>query len=60
MASTGGAVSAEVIEVIKVIKVVATRGNGQTTVFRQVTTYWSTDGALLAEVDPCAGDDGVT
>lgn len=41
-------------EVIEVIKVVSTRGDGDTTIFREVTSYWSKDGVLLAEVDPCA------
>lgn len=43
-------------EVIEVIKTEATRGDGETTVFRVVTSYWSKDGTLLAEVDPCADD----
>lgn len=44
-------------EVIEVIRTVATRGNGETTVFRTVTSYWSKDGVLLAEVDPCPDEE---
>jgi hypothetical protein len=29
------------------------RGNGKDDPYRTVTQYWSTDGELLAEVDPC-------
>jgi hypothetical protein len=43
-------------QVIEVIKTVATRGDGIHTIFREVTSYWTTDGVLLAEVDPCADD----
>lgn len=39
-------------EVIEVIKVVSTRGDGDRTIFREVTSYWTKDGELLAEVDP--------
>lgn len=40
-------------EVISVIKTVSTRGNGVDSVFREVIQYWSLDGKLLAESDPC-------
>jgi hypothetical protein len=40
-------------EVIQVIRTVATRGDGKDTVFREVTSYWSLNGELLAELDPC-------
>lgn len=43
-------------EVIEVIRTVATRGDGETTVFREVISYWAKDGTLLAEVDCCGGD----
>lgn len=49
MAGSHGTRQAEVIEVIKTV---ATRGDGNKTVFREVTSYWTTDGHLLAEVDP--------
>lgn len=43
----------------KVIQVIETdllkRGDGKTTILRGVKQYWSLDGKLLAEVDPCAG-----
>ena len=41
----------------KVIQVIETtllkRGNGKDTPVRIITQYWSIDGRLLAEVDPC-------
>lgn len=46
-------------EVIEVIRTVATRGDGRTTIFRAVTSYWSKDGVLLAEVDPYHDDEEV-
>jgi len=48
--------SARSAEVIEVIKVVSTRGDGDRTIFREVTSYWTKDGTLLAEVDPYADD----
>lgn len=46
------------VELVEVIRVVFTRGDGQNTVFREVTQYWSTDGTLLAEQDNYAdGED---
>lgn len=45
-----GARSAEMIEVIKVV---STRGNGNDEPFREITQYWTKDGKLLAEDDPC-------
>jgi hypothetical protein len=42
-------------KVIEVIEVVCGRGNGQDNVFRLVKQYWSKDGKLLAENDPCEG-----
>ena len=46
-------------EVIEVIKTEATRGDGINTIFRVVTSYWSKDGVLLAEVDFYHDDDKV-
>jgi hypothetical protein len=43
--------SAKVIEVIETFSV---RGNGVDSVFREVIQYWSKDGKLLAENDPCS------
>ena len=43
-------------KVIQVIETMQTRGNGVTTVMRGVKQYWSLDGELLAEVDPCPGE----
>ncbi len=42
--------------VIQVIQSETLRGNGITTVMRAVTQYWSLDGDLLAEIDPCPDD----
>jgi hypothetical protein len=45
--------------VAKVIEVIQTtlevRGNGKDTPLRVITQYWSLQGDLLAEVDPCEG-----
>lgn len=44
-------------KVIQVIEVEITRGKGiEGDIFRGVTQYWSLDGDLLAEHDPCASD----
>lgn len=44
-------------KVIQVIEVEITRGNGvEGDVMRGVTQYWSLDGTLLAENDPCPPD----
>lgn len=40
-------------KVIEVIETVSTRGNGVDTPFREVVQYWSKEGILLAESDPC-------
>ncbi len=42
--------------VIQVIETEQMRGNGRTTVMRRVKQYWSLEGELLAEVDPCPGN----
>lgn len=49
---------ARVVSVIETT--LARRGNGRTTIMRGLTQYWSLDGELLAEVDPCAGRDRVS
>ena len=36
------------------------RGDGVNTTLRIITQYWSSDGELLAEVDPCPDDEVVT
>lgn len=42
-------------KVIQVIETATLRGHGVIhDRYRQVTEYWSLDGTLLAEVDPCA------
>lgn len=43
-------------KVIQVIQTVSLRGDGESdlTMMRHVTQYWSMDGSLLAESDPCA------
>lgn len=39
-------------ELIEVIRTVSTRGTGRDgSIFREVVTYWSKNGDLLAEVD---------
>lgn len=43
--------SARIIDVIETT--LTRRGNGKTTPLRCVTQYWSPEGLLLAEVDPC-------
>jgi Fe2+ transport system protein B len=43
-------------KIIEVIETVSTRGNGVDTVHRQVIQYWTKEGKLLAEHDPCAND----
>lgn len=46
------------VMVMQVIRTTnATRGNGRDTPIRAITQYWSMDGDLLAEVDPCAVSD---
>ena len=40
------------VEIVEVIKITSTRGNGETEVFREIVSYWSPQGILLAEVDP--------
>ena len=42
---------AKLIHVIETTNV--RRGNGETTPIRAVTQYWSLEGELLAESDPC-------
>lgn len=44
-------------KIIEVIETVSMRGNGVDTVHREVIQYWSKDGKLLAEKDPCENDD---
>lgn len=46
--------SAKVIEVIETISL---HGNGDSTPIREVTQYWSKEGILLAEKDPCGKKD---
>ncbi len=41
----------EKIEVIRTL--LTTRGNGKDTPIRRITQYWSLEGTLLAENDPC-------
>jgi hypothetical protein len=43
-------------KLIEVIQTVSIRGNGVDTVLREVTQYWSKEGKLLAEHDPCPND----
>lgn len=43
------------VEVVQVIRVAATRGDGRSTIVREVVQFWDFDGNLLAENDPCAG-----
>lgn len=43
--------NAEIIQVIKTT--LAKRGDGKETPIRYLTQYWSLDGKLLTEVDPC-------
>jgi hypothetical protein len=43
---------------IQVVEVVSLRGAGKEgSPYRNVTQYFSPDGELLAEKDPCSGDD---
>ena len=46
---------AELIQVIRTT--LLRRGDGKTTPIRVITQYWSTDGELLAEVDPLPDDE---
>ena len=46
-------------KIIEVIETVSTRGNGVDTIHREVIQYWSKDGVLLAEHDPCKDNDKV-
>lgn len=46
-------------KIVEVIETISGRGNGVDTIFRLVTQYWSKDGKLLAENDPCFADDKV-
>lgn len=42
------------VKLIQVIETTLTRrGNGTTTPIRVITQYWSAEGEILAEVDPC-------
>lgn len=41
------------VKIVEVIQTVSIRGNGVDTPIREVTQYWSKEGALLAEDDPC-------
>lgn len=47
------------VKTIEVIQTVSIRGNGVDTVLREVTQYWDKDGTLLAENDPCEGNEKV-
>lgn len=40
-------------KLIEVIQTVSIRGNGVYTPVREVIQYWSKEGILLAEKDPC-------
>ena len=40
-------------ELIQVIRTESPRGDGKDDVYRIVTQYWSPEGLLLAERDPC-------
>lgn len=43
------------VMVMQVIRTTnATRGDGKVTPIRRITQFWSMDGELLAEKDPCA------
>ncbi|MCM3665525.1 hypothetical protein M3204_13995 [Mesobacillus subterraneus] len=44
--------SARIVEVIETVSI---RGNGVENPVREVIQYWSKDGILLAEQDPCNG-----
>ena len=46
-------------QVIQVVHVHFQRGDGKQTVYRFVDAYYDLDGQLLAEVDPCPGDEAV-
>jgi hypothetical protein len=46
--------SARIVEVIQTVSI---RGNGFDNPVREVTQYWSKEGILLAEQDPCDGVD---
>lgn len=48
---------AEVIQVIRTR--LLRRGNGSTTPIRIIEQFWSLDGELLAEVDPCPDEASV-
>lgn len=51
-------IQADNARVVQVIETTLTRrGDGRDTVLRVVKQYWSFEGELLAENDPCAGDD---
>lgn len=53
--------SADGARVVPVIETALTRrGDGRNTIMRVVRQFWSLDGDLLAEVDPCAGRDRVS
>lgn len=47
------------VEVVQVIKVTAARGDGKSTIVREVVQFWDFDGNLLAENDPYAGKDAL-
>jgi hypothetical protein len=44
------------VKIIEVIQTVTARGNGVDEVLREVTQYWSKEGKLLADDDPCKGE----
>ncbi len=46
-------------KVIEVIETIALRGDGENTIVRLVTQYWSKEGKLLDENDPCANKDKI-
>ena len=48
--------SAIVMQVIKTT--ILRRGNGTTTPVRIITQYWTLEGKLLCEVDPCPEYEG--
>jgi len=50
---------AKVISVIETELTVRGKGTPES-VMRRIRQYWSMDGELLAEVDPCADDPSVT
>jgi putative protein kinase ArgK-like GTPase of G3E family len=44
-------------KIIEVIQTISVRGNGVDTVHREVIQYWTKEGKILAEKDPCENDE---